>query len=149
MRSPRLFDEDDSDSREPELIPHRERVSHSFGKPFEIRVVWLLLLGAALLIWRISLSDWQSWLRDSGQLLWLGAVLPIGFLWWRLRRMSSRRRRSVDAPSGTDRPQIRLVGENEEFASDEVASWKLVGGMIGYVVAVLTLIVIALWRMLS
>ncbi len=143
-----LFSDNDSNDSEPELIPRRERPSHEFSKPFEIRVGVLILIGAALLVWQLSLSDWRSSLSDVGQLLWLVALLPLAFLWWRLRRLGSKRRELSSRETG-ERSEIRLVADDEPASAEDVASWKLIAGMIAYVIAVLALMALALKRMLS
>lgn len=148
MSSPPLFPDDDA-----ELIPRRDRRPNSFSKPFEIRVVWLVLIGVGLLAWQISLNDWRDFLVETGNVVWLGALVPVTFLWWQLRRSTGKTRaaqmaRSILASDDDEaRPssQVRLV----EDIDVEPASWKLIMAMVGYLVAVLTLMVVALWRLLG
>ncbi len=137
-----LFEDDDSGGDEPELIPRREARSSEFSKPFEIKATWLVLIGTGLLAWRISLSGWRP--AGDANSLWLLLAVPLGWLWWKLRRWRPASK-SRSSRSDDERATIRLVDE----VDDETSHWKLVAGLIGYVLAVLTLIALAVWRMLA
>lgn len=147
MSSQPLFHDDES-----ELIPQRDRRQHSFSKPIEIRAMWLVLIGAGLLAWQISLTGWHGLLTETGQLVWWGALAPVAYLWWKLRRSGlktpwSQTVRETPSRGDDESPlsEVRLV----EDVDAEPDSWKLIMAMVSYLAAVLTLVVVALWRMLS
>lgn len=142
MPSQPLFDDDDSGGDEPELIPRRELRSSQFSKPFEVKATWLVLIGSGLLAWRISLSDWRP--AGDANSLWLLLAVPVAWLWWKLRRWRPASK-SRSLRTNDERDTIRLVDD----AEDDASNWKLIAGLIGYVLAVLTLIALAVWRMLA
>jgi len=111
-----------------------------------------MLIGAGLLAWQISLTGWRSLLTETGHHVWCGALAPVAYLWWKLRRSSlktpwSQTVRETPSRGDDEIPlsKVRLVDDVDA----EPDSWKLIMAMVSYLVAVLTLIVVALWRMLS
>lgn len=145
---------DSNDDSEPELIPHRVRGDNPFSKPFEIRITWLVLIGTGLLVWKLSLNDWSSLRSGSPNSVWWLAVVPLGWVWWKLRRWgrrpnpTSKRPRELfpiedDKDSDDSESQIRLVDDESEMSP-----LKMLGGLGVYVLAVLILLSVALWQLL-
>ena len=149
LNEPLLAEEDDNDV---ELIPKRRAVDHPFSKPIAIRSIWLVLIVTALILWRVGLNgNWQVLLAARTSWLWL---VPVAWLWWKTRRwyrFSSRRRTSlfadnlssIDEDDEAEGDAIRLVADPDA----DQGLGKLLFGVVAYVVAVLAVFAVAVWKL--